>query len=74
MNLLLVELENRGDMTFSECDQFLFHQMNKGSGIFMGGKATIENTTFGVHEWNKKQSFTEKVKFSISFLLKNCNN
>ena len=48
--------------------------MNNERSIFTSGEATSENTAFGVHESNKKQSFTEKVKFSISFLLKNCNN
>ena len=28
-----------------------------------------ENITFGVHEWNKNWSYTEKVKFSVSFIL-----
>ena len=48
--------------------------MNNKSSIFTSGEATSENTAFGVQERNKKRSFTEKVKFSISFLLKNCNN
>ena len=50
--------------------------MNTKSSIFMSGEAMRENTAFGVHEWNKKGSYTEKVKFStgISFMLKNCNN
>ena len=30
--------------------------------------ATCENTTFGV-QWNKNWSYTEKVKFSVSFIL-----
>ena len=28
-----------------------------------------ENTDCGVHEWNKIQSYTEKIKFSVSFML-----
>ena len=31
--------------------------------------ATSENTNCGVHEWNKIQSYTEKIKFSVSFML-----
>ena len=31
--------------------------------------ATSENTDCGVHEWNKIQSYTEKLKFSVSFML-----
>ena len=31
--------------------------------------ATSENTDCGVHEWNKIQSYTEKLKFSVSFVL-----
>ena len=27
-----------------------------------------ENTGFGVHEWNKIWSYTEKIKFSVSFM------
>ena len=30
--------------------------------------ATNENTSFGVHEWNKIWSDTEKIKFSVSFM------
>ena len=26
--------------------------MNTKNSIFMSGVATIENTTYGVHEWN----------------------
>ena len=48
--------------------------MNNKSSIFTSGEATSENTAFCVHEWNKKRPFTKKVKFFISFLLKNCNN
>ena len=47
--------------------------MNTKSSIFMSGKATSENTAFCVHEWNKKWSYTEKVKFSISFMLEYCS-
>ena len=47
--------------------------MNNKSSIFTSGEATSEKTAFGVHEGNEKRFFTEKVKFSISFLLKNCN-
>ena len=38
------------------------------------GGATSENTTFGVHERKKNQSYTEKVNFSISFMIKNCKH
>ena len=31
-------------------DQFLFHRMNNKGSIFTSGKATRENTAFGVHE------------------------
>ena len=31
--------------------------------------ATNENNDCGVHEWNKIQSYTEKIKFSVSFML-----
>ena len=48
--------------------------MNNKSSIFTSGEATSENSAFDVHERNKKRSFIEKVKFSVSFLLKNCNN
>ena len=30
--------------------------------------ATSENTSFGVHEGNKIRSYTEKNKFSVSFI------
>ena len=33
------------------------------------GEATGDNTNFGVHEWNKIRSYTEKIKFSVSFIL-----
>ena len=41
--------------------------MNTKSSIFTSGVAyaTSENTTFGVHEWNKNWSYTEKVKFPV---------
>ena len=48
--------------------------MNNKSSIFTSGEAMSENTAFGVHECNKKRSYTENVKFFISFLLKNNNN
>ena len=64
----------RGYLTFSVLDRFLFHRMSNKSSIFTSGEATSENTAFSVHEKHKKRSFTEKVKFSISFLLENCNN
>ena len=31
--------------------------------------ATSENTSFGVHEWNKIQSYTDKIKLCTSFML-----
>ena len=37
--------------------------------IFTSGGATRENITSGVHVWNKNWSYTEKVKFSVSFML-----
>ena len=30
--------------------------------------ATSENTSSGVHDWNKIRSYTEKLKFSVSFM------
>ena len=42
--------------------------MNNKISIFMSGETTSENTDFGVHERNKKRSYTEKVKiFYFSF-------
>ena len=38
--------------------------MNAKCNIFKSG-----NTSFGVHEWNKILSYTEKIKFSVSFML-----
>ena len=38
------------------------------SSIFTSGKATSENTTFGIHERNKNGTYKEKVKFSVSFM------
>ena len=43
--------------------------MNTKSSIFMSGVATSDNTTFGVHNWNKIRSYTERIKFSVSFML-----
>ena len=31
--------------------------------------ATSENTNFSVYEWYKIRSYTEKIKFSVSFML-----
>ena len=31
--------------------------------------ATSENTSFGVHEWSKIRSYTEKLKFAVSFMV-----
>ena len=39
------------------------------SSIFTSGEATSRLTAFGVYEWNKKRSYAEKVKFSVSFML-----
>ena len=39
--------------------------MNTKSCIFTSGEATSENTAFGVHEWNKNQSYTEKIKYPL---------
>ena len=41
--------------------------MNNKSSIVTSGEATTENTAFGVHEWNKKRSSTEKVKYFYFF-------
>ena len=43
--------------------------MNTKGSIFTSGVATGDNTDFGVHEWNKIRSYTEKIKFSVSFML-----
>ena len=40
--------------------------MNTTSSIFTS-TATSENTDCGVHEWNKIQSYAEKIKFSVSY-------
>ena len=45
--------------------------MNTKGGIFMSGVATGDNTDFGVHEWNKIRSYSEKIKFSVSFIYNN---
>ena len=37
--------------------------------IFTSGIATVENTTFGIHERNKNRPYTEKAKFSVSSTL-----
>ena len=34
--------------------------MNTKNRIFTSGEATSENTAFGVHEWNKNQSYIGK--------------
>ena len=60
---------NRGYLTFSVEDRFLFPRMNTKSSIFTNGGATSENITFYVREWNKNWSYTERVKFSVSFML-----
>ena len=45
--------------------------MNTKSCIFTSGEeATSENTAFGVLERNKFQSYTGKIKYSVSFMLK----
>ena len=31
--------------------------------------ATSENTSFGVHEWNKIRSYTKTIKFSVSYMI-----
>ena len=41
--------------------------MNNKSSIFTSDEATSENTAFGVHEWNKKRSFTEKSQIFYFF-------
>ena len=45
-----ISLRNRGYLTFSVKDRYLFHRMNNKSSIFTSGEATSENTAFGVHE------------------------
>ena len=52
----------------------LFHPMNTKSSIYTSGITMRENTTFDVHEWNKIWSYTEKIKFSVSYMLQNCIN
>ena len=37
--------------------------------VFSQVAVMSENTDCGVHEWNKIQSYTEKLKFSVSFML-----
>ena len=34
--------------------------MNTKGSMFTSGVATGDNTNFGVHEWNKIRSYTEK--------------
>ena len=41
--------------------------MNTKSSIFTSGGATSENITFGVHEWNKNWSYTEKSQIFCFF-------
>ena len=57
------------DIWLFQCKMILCHRMNTKRSIFTSGGATSENITFGVYEWNKNWSYTEKVKFSVSFML-----
>ena len=45
------------------------HKMNTKAVFSQVAVATSENISFGVHEWNKIWSYTEKSKFSVSFML-----
>ena len=53
---------------------FLFHRLDTKSSSFTSAGATSENTTFGVYEWNKNRSYTEKNKKFCFFYAQNCNN
>ena len=48
---------------------FHFYSISHNNSISRGAVATSENTDCGVHEWNKIQSYTEKLKFSVCFML-----
>ena len=61
---------------YRETPKAVFSRVAKprAKSIFFTRGATNENITVGVYEWNINRSKTEKVKFSVSFMLKNCNN
>ena len=42
--------------------------MNTKSGIFTRGFATRENTALLFIQWNKNRSYTEKVKYPLSYI------
>ena len=44
--------------------------MNTKSSIFVSGRATSENTTFGVHEWNKTILHWKSQIFCFFYALK----
>ena len=49
--------------------EFYFTEWTPQAVFLRVAVATSENTDCGVREWNKIQSYTEKLKFSVSFML-----
>ena len=61
------EIEN---IWFFQCKiEFYFTKWTPDVLFSQVARASSENTSFGVHEWNKIGSYTEKIKLSVSFML-----
>ena len=75
MRLLLHDIVNvslqlyRGYWVFQCKIEFYFTEWIPQAVFSRVAAATSENTDCVVHEWNKIQSYTEKIKFSVSFML-----
>ena len=55
-------------MIFFQCKiKFYFTEWTPNVVFSRVAIAWSENTSFGVHEWNKIQSYTEKIKFFVFF-------
>ena len=66
---ILVDRRNIEDIWVLQC-KIEFYFIEWTQAVFSRvAVATSENTDCGVHEWNKIQSYTEKFKFSVSFML-----
>ena len=68
-------LKDRGCLIFFFSVRSNFISLNeRQSSIFTSGVATSEKITFIVHECNKIRSYTDKIKFPVSYMVKNCSN
>ena len=67
VSLMLKYIEN---IWFFGCKIDFYFTEWTPKAVFSWVASPVENTTLVVHEWNKNPSYTRKIKYSVSFMLK----